>query len=246
MSTRTAKQLIYGALYAVVWILLAAVIYVIFIRPFFIASTVTLCTPSTCAPTSTAPISATIAGTFLTSPQHDTFLVQAVDSDNDFGAPAFDYEIDFYNASNTVIQAIPARSFIYPGQDKYLVLPNEAVPSSYDHMALNVTAAQWLESSTLGVDPSVAGGQFALQNIQVSDGSTTVSVGGQLANTSIASYEQVMVVVLFKDQSGDNLGSSETELDGVQAGETRNFSVIYPALSDINPVENQIIVYAIR
>ena len=246
MSTRRAKQLIYGTLYVVVLVVVFAGIYFMFTLPSLIAPKPVLCTPSTCAPTSTAPITASILSTFVTGPGHDTFLAQVANADGDFGSPLIDYEIDFYDASDTVLASIPGQSFIYPSQNKYILVPNETVPQTYDHMGFVVTSAEWLPSSTIGTDPGIAPGGFALQNIQTNVASATVSVGGQLTNASIASYGQVIVFVLFKGGGGNIIGASQTELGGIAAGETNDFSVIYPNGSNINPALNQILVYALR
>lgn len=246
MSTRRAKQLIYGTLYLLIVLFICSGIYFVIVMPIIAASTPVPCTPGACAPTSTAPIAATIVSTFVTSPGHDTFLAQLQNADGDFGAPAVGYELDFEDASNTVIQSVSGQTFIYPSQNKYILLPNEAVPASYDHVALTITGAQWVSSGTIGTDPGVAPGGFALQNLQANVASTTVSVGGQLVNTSVASYAQVIVVALFKDAGGNVVGASQTELDNVMAGATNDFSVLYPAAPNINPALNQILVYAIR
>jgi hypothetical protein len=247
MSTRRAKQLIYGTFYLLIVLIICASIYFVFVLPFIVTSTPVPCTPGTCAPTSTAPIAASIVLTFVTSPGHNTFLAQLQNANADFGAPLVDYELDFDDASDTVLQSIPGQSFIYPSQNKYILLPNETIPATYDHIALVVTGAEWLASTTIGVgDPGIAPGGFALQNIQTSVASTTVSVGGQLVNTGVASYAQVIVMALFKDGTGNIIGASQTELDNVSAGAANDFSVLYPAASNINPAVNQILVYAIR
>ena len=246
MSTRRAKQLIYGTFYFLIVLVVCAGVYFVFVAPFITASTPVTCTPSTCAPTSTAPIAASIVSTFVTSPGHDTFLAQLQNADADYGASLINYELDFDNASDTVIQSISGQSFVYPSQNKYILLPNETSPATYDHMVLVVTSAEWLASGTIGIDPGIGPGGFALQNIQASVASTTVSVGGQIVNTGVASYAQVIVMALFKDGGGNIIGVSQTELDNVSAGATNNFSVIYPAVSNINPAVSQILVYALR
>jgi hypothetical protein len=245
MSTRTAKQLIYGTLYILIFLAICGGIYFLFIHP-FVGASVAQCTPSTCTPTSTAAILASLVATFTTSPQHDTFLGQIVNSNPDFGAQLINYEVDLYDASDTILQSIPGQSFVYANQNKYLVIPNVVIAQPFDHAALNITSVSWLASSTLGAVPMVAQGQFALQNIQANSASTTVSVGGQLTNSGIGSFAQVMVVVLFKDVNGDPIGASQTELDNVTGGETVNFSVIYPNESTIDPALNEILIYAIR
>jgi hypothetical protein len=247
MSTRRAKQLIYGMFYLLIVLVVCAGIYFVLVLPFVTASAPVACAPGACAPTSTAPIAASIISTFITSPGHDTFLAQLQNANADYGAPLINYELDFDNASDTVLQSIPGQTFIYPSQNKYVLLPNETVPAVYDHMALVVTGAEWLASTTMGAnDPGIAPGGFALQNIQTNVASTTVSVGGQLVNTSVASYAQVIVMALFKDGGGNIIGVSQTELNDVSAGTTNNFSVIYPAEPNIDPAVNQLLVYAIR
>jgi hypothetical protein len=183
---------------------------------------------------------------FVTSPGHYTFLAQVTNEDADHGAPQLDYAINLDDASGTVLQSIPAQSFIYPAQSKYLAVLNQAVSQPFDHAALVITGASWLASSTIGAIPSLAAGQFAVQNVQSATASTTVSVGGQLVNTSVASYAQVVVLVIFNDPNGNPVGVSQTELSNIAAGTTNNFSVIYPVEPNINPVLNQVIVYALR
>jgi hypothetical protein len=247
MSTRRAKQLIYGTFYLLIVLAVCAGIYFILVLPSVTASAPVACTPSTCAPTSTAPIAASIVSTFVTGSGHDTFLAQFQNANADFGAPLVNYELDFDDASDTVLQSIPGQTFIYPRQNKYILLPNEIIPAAYDHMAFVVTGVEWLASNTMGaVDPGIAPGGFALQNVQASVASTTVAVGGQIVNTGVASYAQVIVMVLFKDGDGNVVGVSQTEVDNVAAGATNDFSVIYPAEPNVNPAVNQILVYALR
>jgi hypothetical protein len=245
MSTRRAKQIIYGAFYVVLWILFFAAIYFVFVRPFE-APPAVACTPSTCAPTSTAPIAPGAVVTFVTSPGHYTFLAQVSNQSANYGAQVLDYSIDLEDSSGTVLQSIPAQSFIYPAQSKYLAVLNQTVAQPFVQAALAITGVSWIPSSTIGAIPSVAAGGFALQNVQSASASTTVSVGGQLVNTGVASYEQAFVMVIFNDPSGDPIGVSQTELDNVVAGKTNTFSVIYPEEPNLNPALNQILVYAIR
>ncbi len=246
MSTRRAKQLIYGTLYVLIILIICAGIYFVFVQPAIVASTPPLCTPSTCAPTSTAPITAGQVLTFVTSPGHDTFLVQATNQDADYGVPVLNYAIDLDDASGTVLQSIPTQSFIYPSQSKYLAVLNQAVAQPFDHASLVITGASWLPSSTIGAIPSIAPGEFAIQNVETSAASTTVAVGGQLVNTSVATYEQVIIMVIFNDANGNPIGVSQTELSNVVAGTTNDFGISYPAEPNINPALNQIIVYALR
>jgi len=246
MSTRLAKQIIYGALYVVIVLIICAGIYFVFVTPAIVASAPPVCTPSTCAPTSTAPIVPGTLTTFITSPGHYTFLAEVSNQSADYGAPELAYAIDLDDASGTVLQSIPAQAFIYPSQTRYLAVLNQVVAQPFDHAELVITGASWLPSSTIGAIPAVGPGQFAIQNIQTGLASTTVSVGGQLVNTGVATYGTVGVMVIFKDQSGNPVGVSATQLGSVAAGTTQTFSVIYPNEPNVDPAQNQILVYALR
>jgi hypothetical protein len=246
MSARHAKQLIYGTLYLVFVVLICWGFYGVFIAPAIVASTPPVCTPSSCAPTSTAPITVGKLSTFITSPGHYTFLAQVTDQSVDYGASVLNYAITLEDASGTVLQSIPAESFIYPSQTKYLAVLNQVISQPFDYATLVVTNAAWIASSTIGAIPAVAPGQFAIQNVDTSVASTTVSVGGQLVNTGVASFEQVLVTVIFKSSVGNPIGVSQTQLSNVAAGTTQNFSVIYPAEPGLDPTLNQLIVYALR
>jgi hypothetical protein len=246
MSTRRAKQLIYGALYLVIILIICAGIYGLFVSPAIVASAPPVCTPSTCVPTSTALIVPGALTMFITSPGHYTFLAQATNQSADYGAPELDYAIDLEDASGTLLQSIPAQAFVYPSQTRYVAVLNQVVAQPFDHAVLTITGASWLTSSSMGTIPAVGPDQFAIQNVLPGTASTTISVGGQLVNTSVTTYSQVIVMVIFKDPSGTPVGVSETQLGSVAAGTTQNFSVIYPNEPNVNPAVNQILVYALR
>jgi hypothetical protein len=241
MTTRRAKQIIYGTFYIIVLLLFVGIFYLIFIRPFTTGPVIAVCTENTCAPTSTASISTSIVSIFVTTPGHYTFLSQVLNNNPDFGAPLFNYQVNVYDATGALIESVPGQSFIYQSQSKYLMVPNVTIPQAVDHATLQIINAEWIASSTLGVIP-----QLIVQNTQASMTSSSVAVGGQLINSNIGSFEQVIAMVIFKDSNGNPIGASQTELDNVQAGSTNNFSVMYPAVENINPVQNQIIIYALR
>jgi hypothetical protein len=178
--------------------------------------------------------------TFTTGPGSATYLAKVTDVNASFGATVFDYAFDFYDASGTVIQSIPGTSFIYPNQVKYLLAPNYA-PLAAAYLSLDVSNVQWAASSSMGAVP-----QFAFADVTTSAGSSTVSVGGQMTNDDVASFEAVLVIAVFKDASGNPIGASQTEIDDIAPGEAQNFSVIYPAATDVNPADSELEAYGLR
>ncbi len=241
MSTRRAKQIIYGMFYLLLWAAFIALIYfaVQFVAPS--APATPACTPSTCAPTDTAPIATSTVWTFVTSPGHYTFLTQVANTSTDYAATYLGYAIDLYDASGTVLQSIPGSSFVYPGQSKYLVVPNVQVSSTFVSAGLSVAQVSWQASSSLGAIP-----QFTKENVVSGSTSSTVSVSGQLTNANLSATRYVFVDVIFNGADGSPIGASQTELDGVAPGQTVNFSVMYPQTGSIDPTESTVVVYGLK
>ncbi len=237
MSTRLAKQLIYGTLYGLIWLAVIAGIYYLFIKP---AITPPACTGPACGSETARPLATSTVSTFLAGSGSATYLAKVTDVNSDFGATAFDYAFDFYNVSGTIIETIPGSSYIYPSQVKYLIAPNMR-PVGAAQLSLDLSNVQWAASSSMGQVP-----QFTFTNVVTNSGANTISVNGQMTNNDISSFGTVLVVAVFKDADGNPIGASQTEIDNVAAGATQSFSVIYPAIPGINPADNELEAYGIR
>lgn len=240
MSTRLAKQIIYGALYIVILALFVGAVYGIF-RLFSPAAVAPVVCTENCMPVGADSIATTSVKTFITSPGHYTFLEQITNTNEGYAAEYFDYDIDFYDASGTVIQSVPGSSFIYPNQTKYLVVPNQMVANPGVGMGFTIKNVYWVSGDTLGALP-----MFAVQNQQVGMTSSTVSVSGQITNTAIAAFKYVFVDIIFKGPNGEPVGATQTEINNVGAGQTVDFSVSYPANAAINPANSQPFVYGLK
>lgn len=237
MSTRRAKQIIYGTLYGLIWLAVLAGIYYVIVRPII---TPPPCTGPACGSEAAQPIATSTVWTFTVGSDSATYLAKITNTNANFGAAAFDYAFDFYDASGTVIEDIPGTSFIYPSQVKYLVAPNMK-PVAAAYLSLDVKNVQWVSSSSMGMVP-----QFAFTNVATKTGSTTVSVNGQMTDNDVAPFSAVLIVAVFKDGGGTPIGASQTEIDNVAPGTAQNFSVIYPAAAGINPADNELEAYGLR
>ncbi len=240
MSTRRAKQLIYGALYLVILGLIGAACYGVALLLVPKPAAVAPCTEN-CMPAGADTIVTSTVKTFITSPGHYTFLERIANASQDYTAEYFTYAINFYDASGTVIQSVPGTSFLYAGQTKFLVVPNVTVADPGVATGFSLSNVYWVASSTLGATP-----QFSVQNTQSGETSSTVSVSGQITNATIAAFQYVLVDVVFKGPDGAPVGATETELNNVGPGQTADFSVFYPANAAIDPANNQVFVYGIK
>ena len=237
MSPRRAKQLIYGTLYGLIGLAFFAGIYYMFVKP---ALTPPPCTGSSCGSEAAKPLATSTIWTFTAGSGSATYLARITNMNGDFGASAFSYRFDFYNASGTVTESIPGVSYIYPNQIKYVLAPNRA-PAGDLYPSLDISSAQWTSSSSMGGIP-----QFAFSNVQAQKGGTTVSVGGQITNNDVATFDKVLIIAIFKDAGGNPIGASQTEIDNFAPNTTENFSVIYPAIPGVNPANNELEAYALR
>lgn len=238
MSTRRAKQLIYGAFYAILWILFFWGIYAIFIRPS--ASNPVACQGTGCTPTSAGPIVVEgLVNSFVTSPGHYTFLAEVANPNANQAAQSFDYAFNLYDASNTLIASFPGQSFLYPSEIKYLVLPNEILSSPVARAEFTVKNPVWM-SSTEKVP------QFSFPNLQTASASTTVAVNGKIVNSDVFSFAPVTIVAIFKDSNGNPVGASQTQVDSLAPGAAANFSIMYPALPNVSPSNYQVFAYGVK
>jgi len=237
MSTRRAKQFIYGAFYAVIWILVIWIGYSWFAKP----APSSVCTLD-CGAANAQAVAAGSLENFMTSPGHVTFLEQLTNPNAALAAQTLDYSVDIYNASDTLIYSIPGQTFLYPGEVKYVVLPNQILGQPFDHAVFTVKDVQWVTASNVGG----AAPKFSFQNIQGVVASATVSVSGQIKNGDVSSFASILVVTIFKAADGTPIGASQTEIDNFSANATQNFTVIYPNVPGIDPTKNQVYAYALR
>jgi hypothetical protein len=254
IMSRMAKQVIYGAIYLGVFFGIVAWIYFSYLKP------APSCFDNTqnqgeegidcggpcvkvCTPSNIQPIA--VAGdvmTFATSPNHITFLARITNANSDFAAKSFDYRFDLYDAIGNVIQSFSGQSFIYAGEVKYILLPNEEVTSSVSSISFTAMNPDWAKSSDFGTAP-----QFVFQNVKteaVSSG--TIGTSGVITNEDASAFDKITIIAVFKDAANVVVGASQTELDNVAANGTYNFRVTYPAPQNVNPTATEVAVYGLR
>lgn len=253
MSTRLAKQVIYGTLYLLIAV---GIFYAIYARYIRVAPS---CFDNVqnqneegvdcggvCAKTCTFQLENITVGdfkTFTSSPGKRTFLARVENQNTGFGAKSFRYEFDIYDASGTAILSFPGQSFIYDSEVKYLVLANVAVPAVMDHAGLVITDHDWVPAAEMGIVPRF-GNPLTITGDTVT--SSTVTVTGIITDDDISSFNDILIVAIFYSESGFPVGASQAQLDKIAPHETKSFSVSYPAIPGINPALTKVYAYALR
>ncbi len=203
MNLRRAKQVIYGAFYAIIWFGVIATVYA---RFFVVAPScfdkiqnqgelgvdcggpcAAACIPNTLKALS--PISNPLV--FVSGPGHYTLLSQIANTNPGFAARSFNYHFDLYDASGTKIASVPGQSFAYSGEVKYLVAPNLEIAMPVDHAVLTIENPEWVPAATLGLVPQFKNPLPVMRNMF---SSSTVTVNGRLVNSDISAFTNILIV----------------------------------------------------
>ena len=238
MSTRLAKQIVYAAFYVIVWAAVVFVGYKLFIHQ-------TPPPPPTPTQSATA-INIGDVNAFTASAGQDTFLAKIVNPNTGYAAASFDYSFNVYNdATTTPLASYPGHSSLYAGQVKYLLLANQPIPTGVTRADLTITNVQWVDGTSFGTVP-----QLVTQNVttqtNASSSSATIAAVGQLTNQDVMTFNNVLIIAIFKDSQGNPVGASQTVFDSIAPGQTKNFSITYPAIPGIKSTQTEVEPYAGR
>lgn len=259
MSIRLAKQLVYGAFYVVIWVLVIWGGYALLVHP----------APPPIQPVSVTaqPISVLGVNVFASTPGNETFLAKVANINTNLAAQYFSFSFDLRDASGKIVESLPGASFLYGGEVKYVALVNQPVVNNAINnsvvnawtLTISPATTEWVASSSFGAAPI-----FAIQNVAtqintssiLNSGSTSTAqniampgialVTGTLADNDAATFNSIFIVAIFKDANGNPVGASQTEIDSIAPNQTENFSVSYPAVAGIDPAATEVEAYAER
>lgn len=242
MTARKAKQIVYGALYLVILVLIGGGAYALFAPKAPAAPPA----PSSNCPGPACSAEGIVVGgfsKFISSPGYDTLLARVENHNTGFAAQSFHYSFDLYNASGTLLHSYPGNSFLYGGEVKYLVLPNIPVPAQFAQGKVAISDPVWVAAQSMGIAPQF-GNPLPVTGSSVAAG--TISVQGALTDGDPSAFATIMVVAVFYGRDGIAVGASQTQLDGIAPGETKAFSVAYPYEPNIDPRATKLYAYAMR
>jgi hypothetical protein len=253
--SRRMKQVVYGILYLAIFAGIVTGIYVSLLKP-----------PASCfdgiqnegeqgvdcggpcakvcIPSSIQPISALgPVNVFTPVPEHVTLLVQIENSNSDFAASSFDYTVTLYGADgSSTVATFDGTSFAYADETKYLILPNEPIAAAVSRADIAVSDIQWVPAAQIGFVP-----QFAFTNItSAASANGYAAVSGNITDRDVSSFQNIIIVAIFKNAAGTPIGASQTELDSLAPGGTQSFSISYPLLPDENISATELHAYAER
>lgn len=250
MLSRRMKQVIYGILYLAVFSGIIFGCYFLFLR-----SPSTPCASGgenevgqgiTCGgvPSSTQPIAA-LGTVYVFSPVAGsvTILAQIENANSNLAASSFNYTVKLYGADgSSTLGTLNGTSFAYADETKYIILPNEPVSGTVSRADIAVTNIQWAPVSQMGLVP-----QFTFTNLTNTVGANGyVKISGDITDSDISSFQNIVIVAVFKDAMGMPSGASQTELDSLTPGMTQSFSISYPLSPNENISGTELKAYALR
>ena len=143
-----------------------------------------------------------------------------------YGSKKFDYEVDFKDASGTVLATRGGSDFILPGETKYLVEPDISVSGTPTTTDIKITNSDWVELNSYYEEPDI---EIVNKTYNQVSGGVGFSQGyGLLKNNSPFDFDLIKIEVILKDQSGNVLALNSSQMKTVKSGEQRDFTVAWP------------------
>jgi len=180
---------------------------------------------SACIPVAKYDLSADSAGFVEAgSPNRYDFYGEVSNPNHDFGSNEFQYSFKIKDSLGNVITVKSGRTFILPGEKKYILENNvesAVVPASVE---LEVRDPSWIEF--VGYEKP----QLKIVNKNYTKISSGVGFGeaiGLLKNESPFDFSLIKIQVVLKDAENKVLALNSTEIRTVKSGENREFRALW-------------------
>lgn len=150
---------------------------------------------------------------------------EILNPNKEVGASNFDYIFVLKDSSDNIVAQREGAGFIFPGEAKYLIeigMESGIIP---EKVSLEIKNISWKDFS--GAEKP----QFAIvnKNYNGSDPELDVSnATGLLKNESPFDFNEIAIKVILKDENGNVIAVNATKINTVQAGENREFKVLWP------------------
>ena len=253
MSLRRAKQILYAGFYILVWYGIISGVYYLFLKP--VPSCFDniknqgeagvdcggLCA-QVCVPEGIKPI-ALLENVFSFQPDqsHLSLLAHINNPNFDSAARSFKYSFLLYDEQGNLVQKFSGNSFAYAGEVKYILVPNVVLPrASFSRVDFKAEDLDWVPKNSLDV------AQIVISGFTPSVTEKTILIDGRVINKDKVSFPKVTIVAIFSGRFGEPAAASETEIENLAPNESQPFSVIHPALANIDIAGAKVFVYAKR
>jgi hypothetical protein len=150
-----------------------------------------------------------------------------------FGARMFDYEVYFYDASGNVLRSASGKSFIYPGESKYIVDAGARITAGIPSRAeikLKENSVQWVREDEF-LQPL-----YDVKNVATAIEAEQVIVSGTISNLNNFSIARIIIDAFLVDRFSAKVGVSKTELNNVGPFRVEQFKIFFPITREMREV----------
>lgn len=239
---RFLKQFLYGLFYLSFWALIAGGVYLVFLK------TTASCFDNQRNQNETGADCGGVCGIScelkalrpLTFSEPRIFennglislLFETANPNVNYGSDNFEYQINFYDLENNLLESLNRSSFIFAGESKELAEAGLRLKSGFPARAEII-----LENINWKPLADWQATVLEIRNLRFTLGPGAVTVTGQVKNPANFRISEATVMAVVLDQFSRPAGVSKTELRNLSPLEERNFQILAP----FNPlIQNQI------
>lgn len=151
-----------------------------------------------------------------------SLLVLVANPNVDYALQSFDYKFEFRTTAGEVVKTITGSSFIYGGEQKYIAEPVvETGVLDASTVSFSLGNEKWAKASEFE-QPKIEG------STKTEIGETGIKVQGLMRNSSTINLPIVTAVAVFTSDSGEFLGTASTQVENLNAGDSREFTILHP------------------
>lgn len=233
---RPAKRFIYGVIFACFWVLIFYGVYL-----FFLKQPVScfdnkqnqdeteidcggIC--PACELKTLKPIEVLSVKNFFFNGQ--TVLVQLKNPNPTYAAFDLPFTIEIYDASGAIIQTVVYKTFLYAGENKYII---RELPSTTGDINIKIVPgmAVWKTAADF-TSPDMTFNGVASRLGE----NNKVIVSGNLQNNETLLFPLIAISALLYDSGGNLISISKTEIRDVTAFEDRFFQIEHPNILNLD------------
>lgn len=249
---RRSKQILYGSVFALVFVGALSAFYFFALRP------VPSCVDNirnqneegidcggSCAEMCQAAIRPIeLAGSpqvFFIDSEHSSVLVKIQNPNDHASARSFSYAFELRDGSGNTLETVRGQSFVAASEVKYIFVPRVSVSANVIREVVPVLGApEWLPADQF-IKP-----KLLVQNYDARIVGREIHIEGTLVNKDSRVLSRIDIIGVFHSHLGPAAGASGTKIDRLGVSESRAFTVIYPNFEGADLQATEVFVSAFR
>lgn len=169
-----------------------------------------------------------------------SLLVLIANPNVDYALESFDYKFEFRTTAGEVVKTVTGNSFIYGGEQKYIAEPIvETGTLDASTVSFSLGNEKWVKASEFE-QPRIEG------STKTESAETGIKVQGLMRNSSTINLPVVTAVAVFTSNTGEVLGTASTQVENLNAGDSREFVISHPVFPGRPEFISSVFIYGKR